>query len=187
MHGLFPLFFILGVIGKNMLPNFYCIWTACEYVLFFFIGMRIFVKSDEGKKLISQSIPWYGWVILDLSVYVLYQMCSSNPGIFNHIFKIVILFVLRIIGAIMAWTTLQYWANKFRWEKNKIFLKLALYSMPMYLFHQQIIYFTIIYFDGKLLPAIHCIVNFTVAFISSLFISKCLMKYKFTRLFIGEK
>lgn len=59
--------------------------------------------------------------------------------------------------------------------------------MAIYLFHQQIIYFTIIWLNGKVNPYLNAIVNFIVALVLSSLISTLLMRFKVTRVLIGEK
>ena len=58
--------------------------------------------------------------------------------------------------------------------------------MPVYLFHQQIIYFAIILLNGKVNPWIHMIANFAIAVTGALIISIILMKWKITRFLLGE-
>lgn len=59
--------------------------------------------------------------------------------------------------------------------------------MAMYLFHQQIIYFTISALNGVVNPWINAGVNFVAAIAGSLIISAVLMRWKATRFLIGEK
>ena len=65
------------------------------------------------------------------------------------------------------------------------FNKLSTYSMPMYLFHQQIIYFSITILDGVVNPWINAGVNFIVATVGAYIISAILMKWKITRFLVG--
>ena len=71
--------------------------------------------------------------------------------------------------------------------KNKVFKLLSSYSMPMYLFHQQIIYFCIYVFNGKMNPWINATLNFSIAMLCSFIISAIIMRYSITRFLIGEK
>ena len=59
--------------------------------------------------------------------------------------------------------------------------------MAMYLFHQQIIHFTISALNGVVNPWINAGVNFVAAIAGSLIISAVLMRWKATRFLIGEK
>lgn len=72
-------------------------------------------------------------------------------------------------------------------QNNKNFKIILSYSMPMYLFHQQIIYLSIVTLNGKVNPWINTDINFIVAFIGSFSISTIFMRWKGIRFLIGEK
>ena len=180
-------FYGIGIIGRRVIPNVFCIWTACQYVLFFFVGMRIRAKEEKRERLIIDALPWYCWIIVDLLLFAGMMIVGQKSGTVWSLTAIVLNLILHVVGAVMAWTTLQALANKINWKNNKAFKALSSYSMPMYLFHQQIIYFTIIWLNGKVNPWINAGVNFAAALIGSFLISSILMRWKTTRFLIGEK
>lgn len=180
-------FYGIGLIGRRLVPNIFCIWTACQYVLFFFVGMKIRSKEEKGGRMIIEALPWYCWIIVDFLLFVGTMMVERNSGTMWSLIAIVLNMTLHIVGAVMAWTTLQALANGVNWQDSKVFKTLSSYSMPMYLFHQQIIYFTITWLNGKVNPWINAGVNFAVAIIGSFLISSVLMCWKTTRFLIGEK
>lgn len=75
-------FYGLGIIGGKFVPNVFCIWTACQYILFFFIGMRIRVKSEKQERLITEIVPWYCRLIADLVL-----SCLAPYQYSTYIFK----------------------------------------------------------------------------------------------------
>lgn len=77
-------------------------------------------------------------------------------------------------------------ASHFEWKSSKLICGLMPYTMPIYLFHQQIMYFTISALNGKVSPFTNASINFVVALGLSIFISVFLMKWKATRFLIGE-
>ena len=180
-------FYGIGIVGKGRLPNVFCIWTACQYVPFFFIGMRIRVKEENRENLVIGKVPWFLWIVADLIVFAVTKIVGMNNGTVWSMVSIGFNLILHIVGAVMVWTTLQALANKISWKNSKVFKTLSSYSMPMYLFHQQIIYFTIIWLDGKVNPWIHAGVNFGAALIGSFLISSIFIRWKATRFLIGEK
>ena len=180
-------FYGIGIVGKRMFPNIFCIWTACQYVMFFFIGMRIRVKEEKQDKLITESIPCYLWIAVNLVVFAGTMLVERNGGTMWSLMVIVLNLILHMVGAVMAWTSLQALANKVNWKDRRAFRILSSYSMPMYLFHQQIIYFTIVWLNGKVNPWVNAGVNFVAALIGSFLISSILMRWKGTRFLIGEK
>ena len=180
-------FYGIGLIGKRILPNVFCIWTACQYLLFFFLGVRIWAKEKRQEKLITDVLPWYCWVIADFFLLAGTMVVGQNSGALWSLLSSVFSLALHLVGAIMAWTTLQALANRVKWKDSNAFKTLSSYSMPIYLFHQQIIYFTIIGLNGKVNPWINAGVNFVVAIIGSYLISNILMRWNVTRFLIGEK
>ena len=177
----------IGIVGRCLISNVFCVWTACQYVPLFYIGMRIREKEERGEKLITDKIPWYCWGTADLIIFVGTVIVRQHSGAVWSLMTVGLNFILHIIGAIMAWTALQALANKVNWRESKFFKILSSYSMPMYLFHQQVIYFTIIWLNGRVNPWINAGVNFVVALIVSFLISSVLMRWKATRFLIGEK
>lgn len=177
----------IGIAGKLMPPNIFCIWTACQYVSFFFIGMRIRVKQENGERLITTTIPWSVWFVFDLIIFTGEIVISNQSGLMWNVIHIVISFLLHIVGAITAWSVLQALACHVHWEESKGFKLLSQYSMPMYLFHQQIIYFCIYAFNGKMSPWLNATLNFSIAMLCSFIISAILMRFRITRFLIGEK
>lgn len=95
--------------------------------------------------------------------------------------------LLHIVGALMAFIILQKLGSNIKWKQNKIFVVFSKYSMPIYLFHQQIIYFFIDWLNGAIHPYLHTGINFIGAILISAGISAVLMKWKVTRFLIGEK
>ena len=180
-------FYGIGSVGGHIIPNVFCTWTACQYVVFFFIGMRIRVKSEKRKRLITEAVPWFCWVIVELLLFVGNRLIGQQSGFIWSIILTATAFLLHVVGALMAWTSLQAVASKVHWQENKIFKTLAAYAMPMYLFHQQIIYFTITALNGVVNPWINAGVNFVAAIAGSLIISTLLMRWKVTRFLVGEK
>lgn len=115
------------------------------------------------------------------------MMVGGFNGIVYGLISMGLSFILHIVGSIMAWSIPQMLANKVNWQKSKVLNMLSSYSMPMYLFHQQIIYFTIMWLNGKVNPWINAGANFVIALAGSFIISWILMHWKSTWFLIGEK
>lgn len=168
--------YLLGRKLSGILPNIYCIFTAFQYLLYFYIGFQIRKYPELKSHIII-------WCIGAVSLFWISNYLIELPDIMNTFVEI----ILPLVGAISAFYFLQFMADIFRWKNSRNFGKLSSYSMPMYLFHQQIIYFVIIRFNGKVSPYINAMLNFTIALVGSYIISKILMKYKITKFLIGEK
>lgn len=178
-------FWCVGILGIRLFPNVFSIWTACQYVPFFYFGIQICLDHTNSKKSLVEQIPWWIWLGLDLVLFVLNKVVTTKiaiPGV-----EILTTFLLHIIGALMAIAILQKIAQSINWKKSRVLNILSKYSMPMYLFHQQIIYFVIIWLNGKVNPFVNAGVNFLIAIAISLVISWALMRFRITRFLVGEK
>lgn len=185
--GIVIAFYGVGIVGDHIIPNVFCIWTSCEYVIFFYIGIRIRVKSENREKLLSKYISWILWLLLDLVLFSFSLYLNDFSGFIFSIITIILNVLLHVVGAVMAWSILQMLARRISWQDNKTFIILSTYSMPMYLFHQQFIYFSITALNGVVNPWVNVGVNFVVAVVGSLALSRLFMQWKVTRFLIGEK
>lgn len=182
------IFYGAGVIGNVIFPNIFQIWTSFQYILFFYIGMHIRIRQDEGKSFLMNKIPWWIWIIIHELVFILYfPIQDLDNGIFEKLVRKGFMMIYYVIGAISAFVILQKIAEWIPWKKQKFFRILSMFSMPMYLFHQQIIYFVILWLDGRVSPGLNAAANFIISFSVSLIISRILMEFKTTRFLIGEK
>ena len=173
----------IGVVGGIYSKNVFCIWTAFKYLPFFVLGMKL----REKENCILYKVPKWIYIVLQLSLIIFNRKISQVNYLWTKILAYISEYCIYIVGALLAFLILQLLATNIAWRKSKIFMNLLAKTMPMYLFHQQIIYFTIIYLNGKVNPYINAIVNFIVATILSLVMSNILMKFKWTKRLIGEK
>lgn len=174
---------LIGYVCGTRFPNIFCIWTAFNYLSFFILGMKL----REKNTCFLYKVPTILFVFMQLILFVVYQMTSSNSTILYRLVNLIALYSAHILGALMSSFVLWWLAEKVDWKNNKLFMIFSKYSMTIYLFHQQIIYVTIIWLNGKVNPYVHSFVNFLVALVLSSFISALLLKFKATRILIGEK
>ena len=165
------------MIGDKFFANIFYIWTAFQYVLFFGIGFAI--RMGSLKKI--QDLSAIVWLMLDLLIFAI-KIIMDPKGIVGVAYNS----VLNIVGAIAVFIVLQKIASQINWKKKYV-LFLSKYTMPMYLFHQQIVYIVIIVLNGKVSPYVNAIINFVVAFLFSFFISLLLSHFKVTRWLLGQK
>jgi surface polysaccharide O-acyltransferase-like enzyme len=105
-----------------------------------------------------------------------------NSGVIHSLLEIAV----HVTGSIAAFEVFRALAERIDWNKAW-FEDLSSKTMPMYLFHQQIIYFMIYWLNGKVNPYIHAGISFIVALVCSFIISSVLMHWKVTRFLIVEK
>ncbi len=172
----------LGILGSQFVWNIAAIWTACRYFMFFWIGFQI----RRHKTLIVRKAPVWLYILTDILIFLLYQYTTKQDGILFRLLSLGVGCMLNILGSIMAFVVLQKLALWVSWKEKPKFLYLTERSMPIYLFHQQLIYILIYWFNGWIHPYIHVLVNFIAATVGSVFITNLLLKIKVTRTLIGE-
>lgn len=176
-------FYGVGLVGQMLLPNIYQIFRACTYIPLFWLGFKIRQYGSQGLR----KIPSLVWLSADVLLFVIIKYFSGFDGIIIKLLNLGLKFVLHIVGAVMAFIILQKIADKVKWKEGKVFGFLSKKSMPIYLFHQQVIYIFVTWLNGLINPYLHAGINFVGAMVVSLLISAILMKFKWTRMLIGEK
>ena len=183
--------YIVGTAGHALGEDYYCIWFACQYVVFFFIGIRLYRAERQqsgldgrlfNKLFRTSMIPL--WILADMCLYFLHLLLDGIDGMLKCADTVVV-FLLHVVGACGAILILNTISMKL--NKGTVLTKFSKYTMPMYLFHQQVIYFTLITLNGKVNPYLLVAVNLLAALGCSFIISFVLMQWKFTRMLIGEK
>lgn len=174
--------YAIGLIGGRLLPNVFCIWTSLKFLTYFIIGMKINEKDNSYFLSVS---PLY-YLVIHLALFIIVNLFSRYTGVVFSVFTLGFSYIMNIIGAIMSYSVLSALSEKFNWEDNKLFNKLSKRSMIIYLFHQQVIYSTIILFNGRVSPILNMLINFVVAMVISYVISDILLKFKVTRKLVGE-
>ena len=176
-------FYGLGLVGQMVLPNIIQVFHACTYIPLFWLGFKI---RQYGSRVLKK-IPVLVWLASDGLLFAIAQYLSGFEGIIFKLLNLGLEFVLHIVGALMAFVILQKIADKVKWKESKVFELLSKNSMPVYLFHQQVIYIFVTWLNGPINPYLHAGINFIGAMAVSLLISAILMKFKLTRMLIGEK
>ena len=173
--------FCISAIGALFLPNIFQLLTALRYMLFFYIGFKMrqldLIRFIGNKLMVALS----GAEIMLFIIYIHY-----SDTIFGKILQFGADTLLNILGSVLCFVLLQTLSNKIHWQEKKIITYLSEISMPMYLFHQQIIYIMLMLFNG-INPYIHVLINFSFAIVFSLILSTILMRFRITRFLIGEK
>lgn len=168
--------YLVGVLGSRLTPNYFFIWSSCEFVLFFWLGFMF-------KKLLPKlsRVKWYVWQICFIASFMLLEYVHA--GMFHSLIEIVV----HMLGAISAFETINMLSPILTLSEKPWFKAISQKTMPIYLFHQQIIYFCLVALNGKVSPLINAFINFGVSLIGSFIISSILMYWKHTRFLIGEK
>lgn len=173
----------IGFVGGAYFKNLFCIWTALNFLPYFILGMKLREKNTH----ILYRIPSWVYIVLQLGLFFLEKIVLRQDCVSAKVIGLGNEYALHIVGALMSFFVLQSIATNIKWKDNILFSFFSTKTMPVYLFHQQIIYFTIIWLNGKVNPYINATINFLVSVTISLVISGIFMKFKWTRRLIGEK
>ena len=174
---------VIGVIGGKFSPNVFCIWTGFSYIAYFILGCKI--RQYGSDKL--NRIGVVTWVVVHTLLYVLVIHLKSFNGLLFKISSFGLTVTLQLIGAVMAFLVLQKLAGCVDWKQNKLIKGFSQISMPIFLLHQQLIYFSISLFNGHVNPYVNAIINVAFAIVGSAVITKLLYKVKVFRVLMGEK
>ena len=179
--------YCISIVGPIIVPNVLQIWTACAYVPFFWLGFKMRQYISTGIFGFIRKLPCLVWFLVHICLFVLGEFLSVySSSIIFKMANIGLQFFLHIVGAIMAFQCFQKLTMLIKPE-NKLLQSLSNLSMPIYLVHQQVIYFFIYFLNGVVNPYINALINFVGALIVSIFISVLLLKFKATRFLVGEK
>lgn len=171
-----------GLVGSLILPNIFNVWTALQYIPLFWIGFKL---RQYGAAVIRR-IPAFLWLVADIVLFGFMQFLGGFESVAVKLLLIGLDFVLKVVGACMSFVVLQKIADAVNWN-GRVFAFVSKSSMAVYLFHQQIIYFFLYWLNGYLYPGVHVIINFIGAMAISLLLASVLLKFKATRVLIGEK
>lgn len=174
---------VIGVIGGKLLPNVFCIWTGFSYIVYFILGCKI--RQYGSDKL--NRIGVVAWVAIHIVLYVIVIHLKSFNGLLFKISSFGLTVIVQLIGAVMAFLVLQKLAGWVDWKQNKLIKGFSQISMPVFLLHQQLIYFSISLFNGHVNPYVNAIINVAFAIVASAVITKLLYKVKVFRVLMGEK
>ena len=175
--------FGIGFVGNRLLPNVFCIWTAFLYLPFFILGMKL----REHKTGVIRSIPWPVYTVVHIVLFIVCEYLNTREGATGMLLTKGVELVMHIAGALSSFFVLQAIAGKFSWKYNRTIRYFIDRAMPIYLFHQQVIYFVLFFLNGRVNPYINSIINILVTFMASILIASALIRFKVTRTLVGEK
>lgn len=178
------LVYILGILGEHFGLNFYQIFTACKYLLYFYFGVLLYEKYLKT----FLKIPSIIYIIIFLFLYI----CKESLLLVDYgkYLNFIILNIVNIgvfsSGSIMGFVVLGRFGQNIKkretnYTKNLLCDFLEKYSFINYLFHQQIIYIIIDKLNGEVSSITLVFFNFFISLILSSIIGIFLSKIKITR------
>lgn len=163
--------------------DFFQLFNGFRYAIFFGAG---FLMRKFGFTTLKK-IPGPIYVVVDILLYILYSYSLQLPvNIYTKILWLGFQFVLNMFGSIAAFVALQ-WLTEHFLKESKFIKCLSKHSMSVYLVHQQLIYFTIDWFNGIVPPVVLVLINFAFSLTVSTLFSVLMHKTKVTRFLVGSK
>lgn len=177
--------FIITVVLGRILSYFnvemFQIAKSVQYVLYFYLGGFIYYHRDK--------ISMKQTIIMAISAAVFYAGICLMEMMNNNVAYYAV-FVIKPIVSILEVSSIYYVFTRFvdkgiAKTTGKFYRLLEANSFGIYLFHQQIIYFTIVWFNGVVHPIIQAALSFVIATCISLAMSIVLKKWRVTRVMFG--
>ena len=169
----------IGLVMGHIGVNYFQLALSIQYILYFYLGGFIYKYKD--KITLKQTILM---IIGAAILYVITLFVNSlNIKVMNYA-----MYLIKPLISIFEVTSIYYVCAKIVDNKtinNKIYKIFEDNSFGIYLFHQQIIYFTIVFLNGFVHPIIQVLISFIVALSISLLMSILLKKNKVTKLMFG--
>lgn len=160
-----PLCYLVAVIASAFVTMPYQILMSFKYLPFFMLGMNY----DKIMKYVQKRKIWIINLFLSVLCFSIWKYWIVDEMLACKLIKWVFAFMISIFG-VLSVVGLFYHLRALCIWKSKLFLFLETYNFYMYLFHQQIIWITITYTNGKINPYFMAILNFFI----SIGISSCI-------------
>ena len=173
----------IGAVGGKLFPNVFCIWIGFSYIAYFILGCKIRQYGSDRLNRFGVTT----WFVAHAGLYIVVTHMKSFNGLLFKISSFGLTVILQVIGAVMAFLVLQKLAGYTDWKQNNLIKGFSQISMPVFLLHQQLIYFSISIFNGHVIPYVNAIINVVFAIVGSAIITKLLYKFRVLRLLMGEK
>lgn len=177
---LVSILFCLGVV----VPNYFCIGSGLQYTLFFYFGFLI-RKFDLGNKILYK-VPSFIYILINVILFIVVKLVERFDGLLFTLLILGFNVILHSISAIGVFILLQRFVNRFL-QNSKVINFFAKHSMIFYLVHQQLIYFSIGWFNTLVPPVVLVLINFAFAMIISTIFSVLMSMTKVTRFLVGSK
>lgn len=176
------IFYCLGAIGCVFVGTWFQFFTACLYLLFFFMGFKI--RQHINFQSFLFKIPTVVYFFVDISLFVALSLLGQQDF---YLKKVILVFgnmILHIWGSVGAFVVLSRLTNEFK-ILNIFAQRMQKYTMSIYLLHQQIIYVVLIAANGYVCSYFHALLNFIISMILSIALSEILLRFKFFRFIMG--
>lgn len=170
--------YLLDKIGVNVFQ----VSTAIKYAGYYYLGAYLYKKKIENKWMIP--ISGFGSIVF----FVIDKIIEMNTpsSILVRSVGLILAYMCSYMGVVFVFGIVKMITEKLsNVRKSKIWKGLKERSFGVYLFHQQIIYLTIIPLNGKVTPIVQVMISFVCAVGVASIITVMLKRFKLTRILYG--
>lgn len=174
-----------GYVTSKLGFNYFQISAAIRYAGYYYLGAYLYEKNCKKCR-------WYYAVILGLSSVLTYIATITIEQYFTKyvlfkMFGILLNYICSYFGILFVYFLIIKMTEKSsglfsKISRTKLWKLLIENSFGIYLFHQQIIYLTIILLNGRVIPIVQVFLSFSIAIVVTSFMVIILRKFKITRL-----
>ena len=169
--------YICGYFGRSRFPDIFSIFRGFQFVILFVTGYLM--RKNDSK--FNHNFILVGTLLLHIILFVGKQTIRM-PYFAQAFYDL----SLHTVSAVAVFEGIQFVSNKVNSESSLLDVVIK-NSMPVYLFHQQWIYFVISIFNGKVNPWLIAMFSFVISISGSILMGTIFRNNRITAFFIGEK
>lgn len=177
--------YIFGVYLEGHFIDYFQFFASMRCFVFYILGWCVREYTTKNNKAFFNAVNLWLLVLLEMLSFAI--VISTNRWGLPSAVVIIVEFVNRVLGTVMAFCALQHLFIKFNVKSKAFYKNISGKTMTIYLFHQQLIYVTISIFNGRVNPFVNVVINLIFALTVSYVLSSVLLKYHFTSIMLGEK
>ena len=191
-HTLLGALAVLGAYAASVhLPwgflSYYGLRNALAYLPVFWLGFALRQYKDALPARLLRKIPAAVLVAVHVGLFVLWEWLGRRGGGEGMALLVrAVRFAVTAGGAVMAFSVLTRLAEHIP-HGGRVFRNLSRCSMPIYLFHQQLVYIAVTLMNGVMSPYLQVPIVAVFALGGAWGMSLLLLRFRYTRPLVGEK
>ena len=161
----------------------YCqVSTAVKYAGYYYLGAYLYRKETDNRWIIP--ISGFGSIVCFVINNTIEVNTTASAVV--RLIGLILGYMCSYMGVIFVYYTVKMITEKLiNAKKSKLWNGFKKRSFGIYLFHQQIIYLTIIPLNGKVPPIVQVMISFLCAVGVASIITAVLKRFKLTRILYG--
>lgn len=171
-----------GYLLDNIGINVFQVSTAVKYAGYYYLGAYLYRKETDNRWIIP--ISGFGSIVCFVINNAIEVNTTASAVV--RLVGLILGYMCSYMGVIFVYYTVKKITEKLiNAKKSKLWNEFKKRSFGIYLFHQQIIYLTIIPLNGKVPPIVQVMISFLCAVGVASIITAVLKRFKLTRILYG--